>query len=307
MLRTNVKKLIEQSVLGSIVHPRISLKNPYLVDSEGSLHVYPGSGGITYNVAVGDSALDFAGDHVEPGVSITSAERESERSSLGALCILSCIGNEAAVVSGAGAMKAKGTVTGKHGGVEHVLIDFPKQVLEKLTVGDRIQVRAFGQGISLRDYPDIQVMNIDPALLQKMGIKMQKQQLVVPVAYAIPASIMGSGLGKGHSFSGDYDIQVSDREIVEKYGLQSLRLGDVIALIDIDCRFGGALKSGAVSIGIIVHASCITSGHGPGVTMIISAGKEMIVPKIEEKANIAHYLKIGSARRVERQRRRKRR
>lgn len=306
MLRTNEKKLVKQSVLGTIVHPRISLKNPYLVDSSGSVHVFPGAGGITYNVVVGDSALDIAGDHVEPGVSITSQEQEGERSGLGALCILACIGNEATVVSGAAA-KAKGTVTGKHGGVEHVLIDFPQRVLQKLTVGDGIQVKAFGQGMVLKDFPEIQVMNIDPDLLQKMGIKRQKRQLVVPVTYAVPASIMGSGLGKRHSFSGDYDIQITDREIVEKHGLHSLRLGDVIALMDVDCRFGGSIKNGAVSIGVVVHTSCVTSGHGPGVTMVLSAGREMIVPKIEEKANIAYYLGIGCGRRDEGTRRHRRR
>ncbi|MCK4236082.1 MAG: DUF4438 domain-containing protein [Candidatus Krumholzibacteria bacterium] len=71
MLRTNARSLVELSVLGEITSPRLPLKNPYLVDSSGHAHVMPGIGGITYNVMVGDSAVDFVGDHVEPCVSIS--------------------------------------------------------------------------------------------------------------------------------------------------------------------------------------------------------------------------------------------
>jgi hypothetical protein len=281
-----------QSVVGGIAHPRIPLKNPYLVDQGGGVHVLPGVGGITYNVLVGDSAFTFAGDHVEPGVSMTLDEREKDGASLGALCILACIGNEARVVSGE-ALNARGFVTGKHGGVEHVIVDFAPSVLDKLVVGDRIQIRAFGQGLTLEDFPDVQVMSIDPLLLRNMGMTAQGTRLVVPVTHVIPASIMGSGTGSRHSFSGDFDIQVSDKDLLQKYGLESLRLGDVVAIRDADCRFGRSVKSDAITIGVVVHASCVVSGHGPGVTVIMTTSKKMIVPKMEQDANIAHYLGIG--------------
>ncbi|MCI0481294.1 MAG: DUF4438 domain-containing protein [Candidatus Dadabacteria bacterium] len=145
MLKTNRDRLIMQSALGIISFPRISLKNPYLVDSSGNAHILPGTGGITYNVLVGDSALEFAGDHVEPGVSIMLPRPETDTGSGGGLSILACIGNEAKVVSGEAA-GATGIVTGKHGGVEHVLVDFPSPAIEKLVIGDRIQIKAFGQG-----------------------------------------------------------------------------------------------------------------------------------------------------------------
>lgn len=292
MLRTNEQSCVMQSVAGAIVHPRIPLKNPYLVDQGGGVHVLPGVGGITYNVVVGDSAFDFTGDHVEPAVSMTLDEREKDGASLGALCILACIGNEARVVSGE-AQLARGVVTGKHGGVEHVIVDFAPSVLDKLVVGDRIQIRAFGQGLKLRDFPDVQVMSVDPQLLRKMGIAAQGKQLVVPVTHVIPAAIMGSGTGSRHSFSGDFDIQVSDKDLLRKYGLQSLRLGDVVAIRDADCRFGRSVKTGAITIGVVVHASCLVSGHGPGVTVIMTAASKLIAPKMKQNANIAHYLGIG--------------
>ena len=299
MLRTNQKYLIEKAVIGVVASPRISLKNPYFIDASGTAQVLPSTGGITYNVSVGDSALDFRGDHVEPGVSVTYSDSDKDGFKLGALCILACIGNEATVVSGA-ASGARGYVTGKHGGVEHVLVDFPRSALDKLTIGDRIQVRSIGQGLASKDFPDVHLMNIDPKLFSKMGITQQSNQMVVPVTHVIPASIMGSGIGSRHSYSGDFDIQISGREIVQKHGLQSLRLGDVIAIMDADCRYGRSFHPGSITIGIIVHGSCMTGGHGPGVTVIMTTAKKALVPKIDENANIAALLEIGT----ERQRRR---
>ena len=292
MLRTNVQKLVAQSVIGAITQPRLTLKNPYIIDSSGQAHVLPGTGGITYNVKVGDSAFDFEGDHVEPGVSISCSGDDRNGLRAGGLNILSCVGNEAKIVTGAAA-GTKGIVTGKHGGVEHVLIDFSSAVLEKLVVGDKIQIKAVGQGLVLKDYTDVQVMNCDPSLFQKLNITIQNRQLVVPVTHVIPSSIMGSGIGSKHSFSGDYDIQVTDREIVQKYGLQNLRLGDLIAIRDADCRYGRAFHSGAISVGVVIHGSCLTSGHGPGVTVIMTTLEKLIVPKMEPSANIADYLGIN--------------
>ena len=304
MLRTNAQKLVEQSVIGTVTQPRLSLKNPYIVDPSGRAHILPGTGGITYNVKVGDSAFDFEGDHVEPGASITYVGDDPNRFFVGGLNIISCIGNEARVVSGAAA-GSKGIVTGKHGGVEHVLVDFSATVLDKMAIGDRIQVRGVGQGLVLKDYADIQVMNCDPSLFQKLNVTVQNKQLVVPVTHVIPSSIMGSGIGSKHSFSGDYDIQVTDREVVQKYGLQNLRLGDVIAIRDADCRFGRAFHSGAISVGIVVHGSCLTSGHGPGVTIIMTTLEKLIVPKIETGANIADYLNISRKKTAPKRRRRR--
>ena len=48
-------------------------------------------------------------------------------------------------------------VTGHHGGVEHVIADFDDETLGKLTQDDKILIRAYGQGLSLTDYPEIKV------------------------------------------------------------------------------------------------------------------------------------------------------
>jgi len=292
MLRTNEHALVIKAVMGHISPPKMVLKNPYIVSSSGKPVVLPGTGGITYNVLVGDSAFSFEGDHIEPCVSISADDKSPDSTIQGALSILSCIGNEAYVVSGH-ASGSKGIVTGKHGGVEHILCDFPRSTLQKLSIGDRIQIRAKGQGLELKDFPDVAVMNVAPELFKRLGIKRNRGKLIVPVTHVIPASIMGSGYGSRHSFSGDIDIQMPDKEAVKKHGLQELRIGDIVAIRDLDSRYGRVVRDKAISIGVVVHASCLVSGHGPGVTMIMSADNERIVPRIDEGANIGVIMGIG--------------
>jgi hypothetical protein len=76
--------------------------------------------------------------------------------------------------------------------------------------------------------------------------------------------------------------------------------------MDADCRYGRSFRPGSMSIGVVVHGACVTGGHGPGVTVIMTTGKKMLVPKIDESANIARYLEIGrSMRRIGPRRRRR--
>jgi hypothetical protein len=49
---------------------------------------------------------------------------------------------------------------------------------------------------------------------------------------------------------------------------------------------------GAITIGIIVHSNCVISGHGPGVTTLLTSRSGKIVPKIDPDANIAKILKL---------------
>ncbi len=170
MLKTNVEKLIKMSVMGEIASP--TLRNVYNVSATGTPLVLPGVGGITYNLRVGDLACGWQADHVEPGVSTDNKEADARMGVAAntALNVLSCIGNEAVVASGDG-KGDKGVVTGKHGGIEHVLIDFRPETLEKLQIGDRILIKAYGVGLKLLDFPDIKLTNMDPRLLEALNPK----------------------------------------------------------------------------------------------------------------------------------------
>lgn len=283
MLRTNEDRLVMLSVAGEISAPACQPR----ICFDGVVRVTPGTGGITYNVKVGDSAFGLAGDHVEPGV---SSKNLDEKANSG-YNTLSCVGNTAYVISGE-AKGATGTVTGKHGGIEHVLIHFGKDVLEKLQIGDKIQVRGYGQGLALTDYPDVKAMNLDPALLHKMGIVEKDGVLEVPVAHIVPPEFMGSGLGASSAERGDYDITSMEGERLRELGLDKIRFGDIVAIADSSSFYGRSYRKNAVIIGIVVHSDSYVSGHGPGVTSLLTALDKKIRPVKADKANIAEYLDL---------------
>ena len=291
MLKTNVEKLMKISVMGEIASPTIRFV--YNVSATGKALVLPGAGGITYNLRVGDPACGWEADHVEPGVSVENKENDarSGQAANTAFNVLSCVGNQATVATGE-KKGAKGVVTGKHGGIEHILIDFPSEILEQLLIGDRILIKTFGLGLKLLDFPDIKVLNIDPGLFEAWNPKPNGDKLEVPVTHIVPAAIMGSGLGSNQVNSGDYDIQLFDEAVVEQYGLESLRLGDLVAIIDADHSFGRIYRQGAVSIGVVVHTNCVTAGHGPGVTTLMTSPYGKIIPQIIQNANVASLLKL---------------
>ena len=290
MIKTNKEQLVCQSVIGEITSPQGGI-NPYRITPDGHADIYPGVGGITYNLRIGDLAGAMFGDHVEPGVSISNfTQIQGQPGPNRALNQFSCAGNIARVVSG-DAKGETGRVTGKHGGIEHVLIDFAPEVLENLTIGDKIQIKARGCGLKLVDFPSIRVINLDPALLEVMGLTaMADGRLEVPVTHVVPAKIMGSGIGAMHSHSGDYDIQLFDTPTVEEFGLDDLRLGDIVAITDADATYGRIHKTGGVVIGVVVHASCVLAGHGPGVMVALSSKDGLLVPKIDAQANLREYF-----------------
>ena len=74
----------------------------YRVSPTGIPTILPGVGGITYNLRVGDLACGWEADHVEPCVSVENKENDSRygQDANNAFNVLSCIGNQATVVTG---------------------------------------------------------------------------------------------------------------------------------------------------------------------------------------------------------------
>lgn len=288
MLRTNQDKLVMMSVVGEISSPKMHL--PYKITTMGEAVILPGTGGVTYNLRIGDLAVGLKADHVEPGVSSKNKEKDEQEDTNRAYNILSCIGNEATVLSGE-AKGSKGVVVGKHGGIEHVLIDFPLEVLQNLVPGDKILIKTFGIGLELTDFPQVKVFSLDPGILSKIGLEGgENGKLKIGVTHIVPAELMGSGLGSNQVQSGDYDIQLFDDESVEKYGLRNLRFGDIVAITDADHSYGRIFYKGALSVGVVVHSNCVYAGHGPGVTSILTSKQGIIEPYINPNANLALLL-----------------
>lgn len=282
MLHTNKPQVVKWSVQGKIHHP---VGGGYRITHEGVPMILPATGGISYNVKIGDSAFGWAGDHVEPGVSI----RNEDNNENAALMTFACIGNEARVVTG-DAKGAKGYVTGMHGGIDHVLIHFDEETLDKLAIDDKMMIKAYGQGLQLVDYPDVKLMSIDPDLFEKLGITEKDGKLQVPVVATVPPYLMGSGIGSPSAYTGDYDIMTADMEEIRRLGLDQLKFGDLVLLEDCDNSYGRGYLKGAVSIGVVVHSDCVKAGHGPGITTIMVSKTPLIEAVIDAEANIGNYM-----------------
>ncbi len=293
MIKTNLEKLVEMAVSGTICHPSVCGKDEK-VAFDGSAGVPVGFSGINFSVKVGDPAFDWAGgDQVEPGVAISNCCEESNAG----LALYACVGNEAVIteacMEGKDA-KLKGTpgvVTGKVGGCDpRVLVYFPKRVVDRLCVGDTIQIRAGGVGLALPDYPDVRVMNMSARLLKALNPSEKGGKVRIPVAKVIPGKLMGNGVGCASGWSGDVDIQSTSPEAVKEYSLDQLRLGDLVAISDHDASHGSRWQGGAISIGVVSHGSSRRAGHGPGVNVLLTSPKGAIEPIITRKANLAELL-----------------
>jgi Domain of unknown function (DUF4438) len=260
-IHTNRDRLVKVAVVGRVAPQEFEFgwTTPYLISHEGAPRIVPGTGGITYNVRVGDRIAGLVGDHIEPAV---SARNPDPKANAG-FNILSCVGNRATVISG-DAKGAQGVVTGTHGGIEHVMIDFPDDVLARMAIGDKIQVAAWGVGLEIAEFPNIRCTGLDPGLLERWVTETRNGKLVVPVARMAPAAIMGSGLGRDNVARADYDITLFDPALVAQYGLDELRFGDFVAILDADSTYGRHYYTGAISVGIIVHGDSYIAGHGPG-------------------------------------------
>ena len=285
-MTTNRSRLVAQ-ILTAHVAPPLLPSSLYDVGADGVPRIVPSVGGITLNVRVGDSAFAFEADHIEPAV---SARHPDDKLNV-AFCTLACIGNVATVASGE-AKGERGVITGKHGGIEHVLIDFPERVMERMQIGDTLSVRAVGVGLALDDPGDVKVFNCDPDLLDKLVLERAGAKLTVPVARVVPARVMGSGLGRQTVARGDYDIQCFDETVVREFGLRELRLGDIVAIADADNSFGRIYRTGAVTIAVVSHGMSYIAGHGPGVTTLLTSASGAIEPHVDARANLATILGI---------------
>jgi hypothetical protein len=285
-IHINRDELVISAVTGEIAPMQVN-SGLYEVSFDGQPFIIPSVGGITPNVRIGNSAFAFMADHVEPGVSVKHPDQKANTS----LNVMACIGNEAIVSSG-DAKGERGRVTGKHGGIEHVMVDFSPEAMRRMTIGDKITIWACGLGMRLLDAPGVKVFNMDPDLLHDMDVEIRGGRLQVRVARIVPACVMGSGLGRTTVVRGDYDIQTFDDMMAQEYGLRELRLGDIVAISDADNSHGRIYRSGAISVGVVAHGRSFMAGHGPGVTTLFTSSMGEIDVEADERANLATYFKI---------------
>ena len=281
-LISNVESLIQMAVAGYVSQP--SFKNPgYIPNNDGKSVIYPGMFGVVNNVKVGDKAFGWAGDHIEPGVSIDS-EHINEHF---ALHYMVCTGNKAIVRSGE-AKGSIGIVTGEHA---RNLVHFEQKTLDKICVGDQIDIITHGRGLKLLDFPDIELKKIDPNLLKSMNLKIVDKKLIVDVAMELPIRIMGSGAELNSEYV-DQDLMSGDRSLMKKLKIDQMRLGDFIVINHADHRWGRSFKKDYISIAICIHGDSVMTGHGPGIMTIMTGKRKNLGWKINKKANIKNILKV---------------
>jgi hypothetical protein len=275
----NASALVTQ-VLAGEVWPPLADRHGFHVDPDGRPFLLPGMGGVTLGVHCGDPATGHAGDHVEPGLSV----RHRETAANFALQYLSCIGNTVVVSSGPAA-GAEGFVIGQHA---YVLVDMEEGALREVTTGDQVTVFAQGQGLELADHPEIRVKNCSPALLDLLGGGTASDgALEVHVATRVPPEAVGAGAGLVSEYA-NTDLMGAYAGLGEdlSLGLESLRIGDVVALEDQDHRFGRGYRPGWTTIGVISTGSCHLFGHGPGPSSIMSGPSDAFRLTVDRSANI---------------------
>ncbi|MCX7974952.1 MAG: DUF4438 domain-containing protein [Candidatus Aminicenantes bacterium] len=288
-IKTNKDQLLTIAVEGVVQPAGFASGRGYTTTYDGQPKLGIGMASINYTVTYGDSTYGWAeGDHVEPDVTIQGRDRAVPSEC--ALAILACIGNEARVLTGE-AKGAKGIFIGRHAGSDD-LVWFPAEVKDKLALNDRILIKARGVGLKILGFEDVRINKIDPEALEKIGLTIENDQLVVPVVMEIPGHIMGSGMGGSFLETIDYDIQTTCPETVNKYNLKRLRLGDLVAIKDHYNFYGRGRYQGAVTIGVIIHGFSDYAGHGPGVNPILSALPGRIKTRIDPQANMALILGI---------------
>ena len=289
--KTNVRHVVSVSVQGVIAPPRMPPlpAMPYSLAADGTPFLMPAYGSIVYNVSVGDSAYGWLADCVHPSVSVKLNEATGNRG----LNVLSCVGNEAIVMTG-NAQRARGVVTGKTGRFsEQVIIHFEPEVREELAIGDKIVIRAKGVGLAFDDHPDIMLKGCSPELVEALEVTTNSDgRLSVPVVAKVPAHLLGAGAGLT-SEGGSIHIQTADRQALAEAGLDQLRLGDVVALRDYDSSWNHGYLRGAVGIGVIAQGDSPRAGYGPGITLIMTSAGGHIEPMIAPGVNLKALLLDG--------------
>ncbi|MFW6136917.1 MAG: DUF4438 domain-containing protein, partial [Candidatus Aminicenantaceae bacterium] len=283
-ITTNKDKLLTIAVHGQIA-PALPSRS-YAVTWDGKPKTLIGTGGINYNLKIGDPIFGWSSaDRATMGVAVEGSGDERAR---GAWIPHISIGTEVRLISGA-ARGEKGIVTGKFGGFG--LVHFKDMVLDKLSIGDIMLARAVGVGLKIDGFEDIFVHSVTPEVLEKLVSQTQDGRLEVPVVKEIPAKIIGQGAG-GSSTYGHWHIQTCFPPDVEKYGLKELRFGDIVYLKDVQTDYGKGYFEGGATVGIVCSGPSDMAGLGIAVTPIISTRGERLSTRIDPSSNIGEYLDI---------------
>jgi hypothetical protein len=262
LVSVNLLGLIEQAEVGS---------EPYRVSRDGHPYVPVGDGGIVLGVRLGDSAGQPETDHVAPGACIVGGDDAAAH----ALSAYACVGNPVEVRSGLAA-GARGAVLGKRGEGTRVIVVLDQDDLSRLRPGDALSVRGCGQGTAA-PIPGVSALNAAPGLLEAVGIRLEAQKLAVGVRGVWGSRYVGNGIGRPSPM---WSLELTVARPQEPHESE-LRLGDIVAISDVDARFNAGYRRGWLTIGVVVHGGSPLPGHGPGVNAILTGPESSFTVDIE--------------------------
>lgn len=266
-MTTDAGTPVAMNLAGVVESPSTGM--PYRVDRDGQPYLPVGDGGVVLGVHLGDLVGAVDGDHVAPGATLAHPDPAARFG----LTSYACTGNPVRVRDGAAA-GARGYVLGKRGEEGRVLVVLPDEALAVLQPGDGVAVRAYGQGARLPG-TDVVMMNLDPRLVGPLGIAVDGGAVTVPVRAVVPGRLAGNGVGRpAQQWDVDLAFPAGDRV------LAGLRLGDLLAVTDLDVRHNVGYRRGWLTVGLVVHGDSPQPGHGPGLMPVLTGPAERLTPRV---------------------------
>lgn len=282
--------LVATNASGVIEHPGLDA-GPYLINADGRPFVPTGVGGVVIGLALGDSVFDFDADAASPAVSVVHPEPAARA----ALTAFACLGNPVTVRTGRAAGQ-RGAVLGKRGEQGRVLAWFPPEVTAILTPGDAMSVRALGQGARLAGpVGDLggQLLNVDPVFLSGLPITPRAQGVEVGVRGRVGSRLIGNGIGRS-AHQWDLDLQVT-ADTAPVFGLETLRIGDLVAVQDLDVRHNTGYRRGWVTVGVVTTTVSPRPGHGAGLMPILCVPEQVVRVDIQPEDHVGVTADLLSA------------
>lgn len=267
LVTTRLKARIQPASANTVVRP------------DGVFVTLPGQGGVVMGIKLGDVAGRWAGDHVEPGVSLGHPDPAANQ----AIRFLSCVGNQVEVLGGPAAGE-RGIVFGKHGAV---LAMFAPDVVAQLAPGDWISIDARGIGLADYEFPEMTFHSCSPALFEAMTEKSADGSLHIEVAAVLPSVAAAAGIGMPAAMF-NMDLHTSSPPVAEM--AKGLRFGDLVAVMDQDHRYGRQHRKGWAMVGIVSHGTATGGGHGLGLMTLLTAPVDRLKFEVSDKAQLSNLL-----------------
>jgi hypothetical protein len=145
-----------------------------------------------------------------------------------------------------------------------VIVIFAQDVLARLRPSDQVAIMSRGQGAKA-PVAGITQMNITPEALSLLPVRVEGDQVDVGVRVVLPSRTVGNGVGRPMAMW-DVDLQVDSAN----QAMSELRLGDLVAISDLDARTNAGFRKDWLSVGVVTHGTSPQPGHGPGVTIVLS-------------------------------------